>query len=67
MKKRLILFTAILSIAVIFAGCGFKDMEIPQTVSIKTDAVYEFPILDLSSQAMQEKLDLSNLLDFEKL
>ena len=67
MKKRLILFTAILSIAVIFAGCGFQNMEMPQTVSIKTDAVYEFPILDLSSPAMQKKLDLSSLLDFEKL
>ncbi len=67
MKKILILFTAIFSFAVIFTGCGFKDMEVPQTVSIKTDAVYEFPILDLSSPKMQEKLDLSNLLDIEKL
>ena len=67
MKKKIILLTAILSIAVIFTGCGFKDLEMPQTVSIKTDAVYEFPILDLSSDAMQEKLDFSSFLDFEKL
>ena len=67
MKKSFTLFAAILSFAVIITSCGFKDMEMPQTVSIKTDAVYEFPILDLSSPAMQEKLDLSSLLDFEKL
>ena len=67
MKKSFTLFAAILSFAVIITSCGFKDMEMPQTVSIKTDAVYEFPILDLSSPAMQEKLDISSLLDFEKL
>lgn len=67
MKKSFTLFAAILSFAVIITSCGFKDMEMPQTVSIKTDAVYEFPILDLSSPAMQKKLDLSSLLDFEKL
>ena len=67
MKKSFTLFAAILSFAVIITSCGFKDMEMPQTVSIKTDAVYEFPILDLSSPAMQKRLDLSSLLDFEKL
>lgn len=67
MKKILILFAAIFCFAVIFTNCGFKDMEMPETVSIKTDAVYEFPILDLSSEAIQKKLDFSSLLDIEKL
>ena len=67
MKKSFILFAAILSFAVIITSCGFKDMEIPQTVSIKTDAVYEFPIINLGSDAIKNKFDLSSMLDIEKL
>ena len=67
MKKRLIFFAAVFSIAVIFTGCGFKDMEPPQTVSIKTSATYEFPIINLGSEAIQEKLDFSKFLDIETM
>ena len=67
MKKRLILFTAIFSIAVIFTGCGFQNMEPPQTVSIKTSATYEFPIINLGSEKIQEKLDFSKFLDIESM
>ena len=67
MKKRLIFFAAVFSIAVIFTGCGFKNLEPPQTVSIKTSATYEFPIINLGSEAIQEKLDFSKFLDIETM
>ncbi|MBO4640746.1 MAG: hypothetical protein J5710_13430 [Treponema sp.] len=67
MKKTLTILFAAFSLLLIFSGCGFNNLQIPKEVKVKTDATYEFPILNLDSEAISKKFDLSKFLDIEKM
>ena len=64
MKKTLILILFALSLA--FTGCGFKDYTIPEKVTVKTGATYEFSVAKLDSNK-QKWLDFSEYLDVSKM
>ena len=64
MKKTLLL--SLIVVSLLFSGCGFNNLAVPEKVDVKVDATYEFPILALDS-SKSEKLNMSNMFDLEKL
>ena len=68
MKKIFVLLMSVLCFSIILSGCDFKNLAVPEEVSVKTNekAVYEFPILSFDS-TKDEKLDMSKYFDLEKL
>ena len=66
MKKFSILLMSVFCFSIVLAGCNFKNFAVPEEVKVKMDATYEFPIASFDSEK-NEKLDMSNLFDLEKL
>lgn len=64
MKKTLLISLA--AAAVVFSGCDFKNLAVPETVSVKTAANYEFTVAKMDSKK-QSWLDISSMLDFGKM
>lgn len=64
MKKTLVII--LIAAMVVVTGCDFRNLAIPETVSIKTKADYEFSVAKLDSKK-QKWLDVSQMLDFGKL
>lgn len=64
MKK--ILFTLLIALTVLFSGCDFHNLALPETVSVKTQAKYDFTIAQLDSNK-QEWLNLSKKLDLSAM
>ena len=64
MKKTL--FLIILAGCLVFAGCNFKDLAVPEEVVVKTDATYNFDIAKLDSEK-NSKLDFSQYFDIGKM
>jgi len=64
MKKNFLL--TILVGALVVSGCNFKDFAIPEEVSVKTNASYDFTIASLDS-TKNSSFDLSDKLDIYKL
>ena len=67
MKKISILLITAMSCSLAFMGCGFNDLKVPKEVKIKTDATYEFSLMNFDSEKEGSKLKISNYFDFEKI
>lgn len=64
MKKTLLL--TILALSLVFTGCNFSNLAVPEEVIVKTDATYNFNIANFDS-TKNDKLDFSQYLDIQKM
>ena len=65
MKKTHILFAALVS-SLAFMGCGFENLQTPKEVKVRTDATYEFSVMNFDSEKEGSKLKVSNYFDLGK-
>lgn len=66
MKKISILLLTALSCSVAFLSCGFQNLQAPKEVVVRTDATYEFSVMNFDSEKEGSKLKISNYFDFGK-
>ena len=66
MKKISILLLTALSCSFAFLSCGFQNLQAPKEVKVKTDATYEFSVMNFDSEKEGSKLNLSKYFDFGK-
>ena len=66
MKKSIILLLTALSCSFAFLSCGFQNLQAPKEVKVKTDATYEFSVMNFDSEKEGSKLNLSKYFDFGK-
>ena len=66
MKKTFILLTA-LSLSLVFSGCGFNNLGMPKSISVKTNAKYEFSVMNFDSESENSKFKLSDYFDLAKM
>ena len=67
MKKISILLITAMSCSLSLMSCGFNNLQVPKEVKIKTDATYEFSLMNFDSEKEGSKLKISNYFDFEKI
>lgn len=67
MKKNSILLITAMSCSLSLMSCGFNNLQVPKEVKIKTDATYEFSLMNFDSEKEGSKLKISNYFDFEKI
>ena len=65
MKKTLSVLFAALSFSLLFTACGFNNLQTPKQVKIKTNAAYEFSVMNFDSEK-GSKFDLSKYFDLGK-
>lgn len=66
MKKTLILFITALSCSLAFMSCGFNNLQVPKKVKVRTDATYEFSVLNFDSTKEDSKFKVSDYFDLGK-
>lgn len=66
MKKTGILLLAAVSCSLAFLSCGFNDLQVPKKVKVRTDATYQFSVMNFDSEAEGSKLKLSDYFDLGK-
>ena len=66
MKKSIILLLTAISCSCAFLSCGFENLQTPKEIVVKTDASYEFSLMNFDSEKEGSKLNLSKYFDFGK-
>ena len=66
MKKTFILLLTAMSCSLAFLSCGFNNLQVPKKVNVKTDATYEFSVMNFDSEKEGSKFKISNYFDLGK-
>ena len=66
MKKTHILFAALFS-SLAFISCGFSNLQAPKEVKVRTNATYEFSVMNFDSTKEDSKFKVSDYFDLGKI
>ena len=67
MKKTRILLLSALACSLAFSSCGFNTLQMPKKVKVRTDATYQFNVLNFDSEAEGSKFKVSDYFDLGKI
>ena len=67
MKKINILLITALACSFTFFSCGFSNLQVPKEVKVRTDATYEFSVMNFDSTKEDSKFKVSDYFDLGKI